>query len=86
MGNPELRFLGASVPDKKTKQVPRDNQGREIITRFYGGSKAYYNLAGFMRAKIGLRLTVSNYGAAYGATVEFDESGQMKKPPEELAA
>lgn len=77
LGNPELRFLGTSVQEKKTGVVPSDSQGREVLNRFFGGSKAYYNLAAFIRAKIDLRGTVPNYGTNYGASIDFDPSGQV---------
>jgi len=89
LGNPEFAFLGMSVQekDRKTgafKPKPIDEQGREVINRFYGGSKAYYNLAAFIRRKIDLRATVE-YGADYGASVTFDDEGHVILPPEEQA-
>ncbi len=89
LGNPEFAFLGTSVQekDRKTgafKPKPIDEQGREVINRFYGGSKAYYNLAAFIRRKIDLRATVE-YGADYGASVTFDDEGHVILPPEERA-
>lgn len=87
LGNEEFAFLGTSVQekDRKTgafKPKPVDEQGREVINRFYGGSKAYYNLAAFIRRKIQLRDFV-DYGADYGASVSFDEDGHVILPPED---
>jgi hypothetical protein len=61
-------------------------EGREVINRFYGGSKAYYNLAAFIRQKIGLREIVPNYGGDYGTSVTFDNEGHMIIPPEQEQA
>lgn len=70
-GNPDFYFLGESVVEKSTGRKPTDAHGREIVNRFYGGSKAYYNLAAYIRAAIGLRDTVK-YGEDYGTTVIFE--------------
>lgn len=88
LGNPEFQFLGASVQEKERKTgnfkpKPVDEEGREVINRFYGGSKAYYNLAAFIRQKIGLREIVPNYGGDYGTSVTFDDEGHMILPPEQ---
>ncbi len=81
LGNPEFAFLGTCVAekDRKTgafKPKPVDEQGREVINRFYGGSKAYYNLAAFVRQKIALRDVVP-YGNDYGTSVSFDNDGHV---------
>ncbi|MEQ8347114.1 MAG: DNA sulfur modification protein DndB [Sneathiellaceae bacterium] len=70
LGNSELRFLGQTVAEKDGA-TPTDASGRKILNRFYGGSKAYYNLAAYMRRKIGLTDAVA-YGPDYGATERFD--------------
>lgn len=80
LGNPDFSFLGASVAilDRKTgdmKPIPTDPQGRPVITRFHGGSKAYFNLAAFLRRKIGLYSAVQ-YGDDYGVSVYFDPDGK----------
>lgn len=80
LGNPELGFLGYAVPDKATGTVPTDAEGREVLNRFHGGSKAYYNLAAFIRAKIGLRAVVT-YGSDYGTSVQFDSDGKVLSAP-----
>ena len=59
LGNPEFGFLGASVADRdrktgEMKPILTDRQRRPVITRFHGGSKAYFNLAAFLRRTIGL--------------------------------
>jgi hypothetical protein len=74
LGNPELGFLGTAVADKRGS-LPVDGQGRPMLNRFHGGSKAYYNLAAFIRAKIHLRGTVAGYGPDYGASLIFDTDG-----------
>ena len=68
LGNPEFSFLGTSVPEKATGTVPLDGNGRPLVNRFFGGSKAYYNLAAFMREKSGLR-SIVKYGPDYGASL-----------------
>lgn len=88
LGNPDFQFLGSSVQekDRKTgdfKPKPVDEKGREVINRFYGGSKAYYNLAAYIRQQIRLRESVPNYGSDYGASVSFDEEGHVILPPED---
>lgn len=80
LGNPDFAFLGNSVADRdrktgEMKPIPTDDQGRQIITRFHGGSKAYFNLAAFLRRKIGLYSAVS-YGDDYGVSVYFDQDGK----------
>ena len=77
LGNPELGFLGSSVEEKATGAKPKDERGRNILNRFFGGSKAYYNLAAYIREKIGLRDTVA-YGSDYGATLKFNKSGNVE--------
>ena len=84
LGNPEFSFLGTSVAekDRKTgafKPKPIDEQGRELMNRFYGGSKAYYNLAAFMRQKMGLREVVE-YGNDYGTSVTFQNDDDVIPP------
>lgn len=81
LGNPEFSFLGAPVADRdrktgELKPIPTDSQGRPVITRFHGGSKAYFNLAAFLRRKIGLYEAVS-YGDDYGVSIHFDPSGKI---------
>lgn len=81
LGNPEFSFLGAPVPerDRKTgelKPIPTDSEGRPIITRFHGGSKAYFNLAAFLRRKIGL-FTAVQYGDDYGVSIHFNDDGTV---------
>ncbi len=81
LGNPEFAFLGASVADRdrktgEMKTIPTDRQGRQIITRFHGGSKAYFNLAAFLRRKVGIYGSVA-YGDDYGTSVQFDEDGKI---------
>jgi hypothetical protein len=81
LGNDEINFLGSSVPekDRKTgefKPAPADANGRPIINRFHGGSKAYFNLAAFLRRKIGLYSRV-NYGEDFGTSVQFDPAGKV---------
>jgi hypothetical protein len=88
LGNPEFQFLGSSVQEKERKTgefkpKPVDEQGREVINRFYGGSKAYYNLAGFIRQKIDLRDSLPSYGSDYGASVTFDEEGHVILPSDD---
>jgi hypothetical protein len=80
LGNPDFGFLGAPVADRdrktgEMKPIPTDEQGRPVITRFHGGSKAYFNLAAFLRRKIGLYSAVQ-YGDDYGVSVYFDAEGQ----------
>ena len=77
LGNPDFDFLGSSVEDKATGEKPKDADGREMLNRFFGGSKAYYNLAAYIREKIGLRDVVA-YGSNYGATLKFDKSGHAE--------
>ncbi|MDF2900346.1 MAG: hypothetical protein K0Q62_405, partial [Phenylobacterium sp.] len=89
LGNPEFSFLGAPVPerDRKTgelKPVPTDSQGRPIITRFHGGSKAYFNLAAFLRRKIGLFGAVQ-YGDDYGVSIHFDDEGKITDDVDDVA-
>lgn len=81
LGNPEFAFLGAPVADRdrktgELKPIPTDSQGRPVITRFHGGSKAYFNLAAFLRRKIGLYGAV-DYGDDYGVSVHFDPTGKI---------
>jgi hypothetical protein len=81
LGNPDFGFLGASVADRdrktgEMKPIPTDEQGRPVITRFHGGSKAYFNLAAFLRRKIGLYSAVE-YGVDYGVSVYFDPEGKL---------
>ena len=71
LGNPDFRFLGDSVEEKATGAKPRDAEGREMLNRFFGGQKAYYNLAAYIREKIGLKENI-DYGDDYGATLRFD--------------
>lgn len=90
LGNPEFSFLGEPVADKdrKTgalKPIPTDSEGRQVITRFHGGSKAYFNLAAFLRRKIGLYSKVS-YGDDYGVSVHFDDDGKATEPSIETVA
>ena len=90
LGNPEFSFLGEAVADKdrKTgtlKPIPTDGEGRPIITRFHGGSKAYFNLAAFIRRKIGLYSKVG-YGLDYGVSVHFDPDGRPIDASSEVAA
>ena len=73
LGNPDFAFLGSSVEDKATGKKPTDSMGREMINRFFGGSKAYYNLAAYVRDKIGLRDAVP-YGTDYGASLNLANS------------
>jgi hypothetical protein len=80
LGNPDFGFLGASVADRdrktgEMKPIPTDGQGRPVITRFHGGSKAYFNLAAFLRRKIGLFEAVQ-YGDDYGVSIHFDPTGK----------
>jgi hypothetical protein len=81
LGNPEFGFLGASVADRdrktgELKSIPTDSAGRPVITRFHGGSKAYFNLAAFLRRKIGLYEAVE-YGDDYGVSIHFDAQGKI---------
>jgi len=71
LGNPDFRFLGDSVEEKATSARPKDTEGREMLNRFFGGQKAYYNLAAYIREKIGLKENI-DYGDDYGATLRFD--------------
>ena len=71
LGNPDFKFLGDSVEEKATGARPRDAEGREILNRFFGGQKAYYNLAAYIRQQIGLKENIE-YGDDYGATLRFD--------------
>ncbi len=80
LGNPDFGFLGAPVADRdrktgELKPIPTDGQGRPVITRFHGGSKAYFNLAAFLRRKIGLYGAV-DYGDDYGVSIRFDADGK----------
>lgn len=77
LGNPDFSFLGHSVEEKATGAKPTDGQGRAVINRFYGGSKAYYNLAAYIRNRIGLHEVV-DYGSDYGATLKFDRDGNAQ--------
>lgn len=81
LGNPELSFLGKSVQEKDRKTgdflpAPVDVDGRNVINRFYGGSKSYYNLAAFMRRKINIAHSI-DLGPDYGTSVQFDAEGQV---------
>lgn len=76
LGNPDFSFLGTSVEEKATGKRPVDDQGRPAINRFYGGSKAYYNLAAFMRNRIGLHEIV-DYGDDYGASIAIGDNGAV---------
>ncbi len=71
LGNPDFGFLGTSVEEKATGIKPRDEEGREMLNRFFGGQKAYYNLAAYTREKIGLKENI-DYGPDYGATLRLD--------------
>lgn len=71
LGNPGFKFLGDSVEEKATGTRPTDTDGREMLNRFFGGQKAYYNLAAYIRQKIGLKENIE-YGDDYGATLRFD--------------
>jgi hypothetical protein len=73
LGNPEFAFLGSSVEEKATGMLPKDALGRPMLNRFFGGSKAYYNLAAFIREKSGLKELV-DYGPDYGATLKHSEA------------
>lgn len=84
LGNPEFQFLGQTVSEKNGTK-PTDASGREMLNRFYGGSKAYYNLAAVMRRKMGL-LDVVDYGPDYGATVRFGDDGSIAHNESEEAA
>jgi hypothetical protein len=77
LGNPDFAFLGTSVEEKGTGKKPVDDQGRPLINRFFGGSKAYYNLAAYIRHVIGLREKVT-YGSDYGSSLVFDEQGRVQ--------
>ena len=74
LGNPEFSFLGQTA-EEKDGSTPVDGQGRPVINRFFGGSKAYYNLAALIRRMIGLRETVPSYGSDYGASLKFKADG-----------
>lgn len=81
LGNPDFGFLGASVADRdrktgELKPIPTDSHGRQVITRYHGGSKAYFNLAAFLRRKIGLYEAVK-YGDDYGVSIHFDPNGTI---------
>jgi hypothetical protein len=76
LGNPDFTFLGSSVEEKQTGRRPVDSSGRPIINRFFGGSKAYYNLAAYIRQSIGLKDKVK-YGSDYGASIGFDNTGKV---------
>ena len=77
LGNEKLSFLGVSVEDKKTGKKPIDDLGRPIVNRMFGGSKAYYNLAAFIRNEIGLKEKV-NYGPDYGTSINFEnQQGEL---------
>jgi len=81
LGNPEFGFLGAAVADRdrktgELKPIPTDSAGRPVITRYHGGSKAYFNLAAFLRRKIGLYGAVE-YGDDYGVSIYFDAEGKI---------
>ena len=52
------------------------NAGRPIINRYFGGSKAYYNLAAYVRHRIGLKEKFV-YGPDYGASIAFDGAGKV---------
>jgi hypothetical protein len=53
--NPEfLRFLGTAATDKNTGNHATDDETGAPVLRMFGGSKAFYNLAGYIRYKIGL--------------------------------
>jgi hypothetical protein len=89
LGNPELSFLGKSVAEKDRKTqtflpVPTDDTGRQMINRFYGGAKSYFNLAAYMRRKIKLFETV-DYGNDYGTSVQFDDNGALVSSAESEA-
>lgn len=54
-GNPDfLKFLGAHAVDKATGQPAIDPTTGKPLLRMFGGSKAFYNLAGYIRYRIGL--------------------------------
>jgi DGQHR domain-containing protein len=55
LGNSDFaKFLGTPITDKETGQpVVSEKSGHQVL-RMYGGSKAFYNLAGYIRHKIGL--------------------------------
>lgn len=81
LGNPEFGFLGSPVADRdrktgELKPIPTDSAGRPVITRYHGGSKAYFNLAAFLRRKIGLYEAVE-YGDDYGVSIHFDADGKI---------
>jgi hypothetical protein len=63
--NPDfLKFLGSQATDKTTGKPAIDPQTGHPVLRMFGGSKAFYNLAGYIRYKIGLTdlLTEPQFG------------------------
>jgi len=62
--NPDFsKFLGTPIIDKATGNPAKDPNGFPTL-RMFGGSKAFYNLAGYIRHKIGLThlLTEEQFG------------------------
>lgn len=53
--NPDfLKFLGSAAIDKETGLPAKDPVTGGPVLRMFGGSKAFYNLAGYIRYRIGL--------------------------------
>jgi hypothetical protein len=67
--NPDyLSFLGQQAQEKDGSPSI-DAKGRPTVKR-YGGSKAFYNLASYVRYKIGVDALLD--GEQYGSTVDFN--------------
>jgi hypothetical protein len=79
LGNPDFSFLGNSVEAKDTGQKPVDDQGRPVVNQFFGGAKAYYNLAAYIRQLVGIKAKV-NYGSEYGTSLTFNDDGSIAVP------